>query len=793
MLDTSTERQPDGNQAPRDPDPGCEPPSHLLPLLAGEVRALALARNRRAIDLSSNDSLDDDPARASAWDESRRMRGRFLEWLITESSLCSDLPANRLGVFGASIVGPLDLSFRKVPVYLLFRQCSLAGGARLQFSRFSGVEFVHVVLGVINAWAAQVEGLLRFERVQLSGMLQLANAKILGDLIFDQSTIDAIGGLAINAPNLGVGNFMIENTRVRGRLNLTNAVVSGECLFGGGKIDPDMGLAVGADNISISGRLLFVNGIDIKGTVRLNGARIGGEFNLYSAKLTGTAESALEARWVKIGGSVLFTNGFYSSGRITLSGAEIGGELNFTGAELHRPWDLVLDLRVVTVKGAVNLSNGFSSSGSISLYGADIRGDLTFVGASLTGAKGMLLDGRRLKSGGSAFFNDGFSSDGPISLFGASIAGDLNFIRSNLKSGKDSLDLAAIRATSLRVIESTIEGGVQLIGAEVVADFLIRNSSLSATALSRAINADNLRVRTVRIDDRTTIEGAITFVGARVSGDMIVDASFVAGQDDQGHDDRLLFSAASMRCDGVLYWRGPEKPPAGTVNLEHAHVGGLHDDADSWPTRLRLDGFTYDRLIGESQKSVDLRLSWLKKQRKYNSQPFEQLIGLYRKLGDSNSAAEVAISKWRLRRSEMPKWSFRKFWDLGRLWDALLDLSSGYGYRPWRPLLGLVSVLLIGAAVYHWGKRHDAFCLIETLKSQPPCVDIAQAPRFNAFAYSVETLLPIGELGQRRFYTLRGDSEAAKVVGWYTLVHRLFGSVFSLLLALAPTNILRRE
>jgi hypothetical protein len=765
------------------------PPSHLMPLLCGELRALNLIGRRTAIDLSTNDSAADDLAAAGSWDESRQLRGRFVEWLICESTLCAALPANRLAFIGVKMIGSFDLSFRKISTYLFFRRCSLPAGMRIQSSRFVGIEFIEVNLGAVNAWATTVEGPFRFERTHISGMLQFANAKIVGDLSLDQSVVDAYGALAFNAPNLAIqGNLSFSDSRIVGRLNLINASITGEFNMFGGQVIPGSGHAIAADGINITGRCFITNGAEIGGTIRLIGAKVGGELNLNSARIIQRADIALDGRTARVGGAANFNNGFYALGMVTLYGAEIGGELRFFGATIDRPRELALDLRAITVKSAINFTGGFSIKGRIGLYAANIHGDLTFAGATLVEARGDALDARRCKVDGSVFLNDGFAAHDCVTFVGASVKGGIFLLRSNIDTKGLSLDLSSAKAGSLALEDATINGGTSLIGAEFDGDISFNKSKLSSN-LYRTVNADNVRARTFRLESNTTIVGPVSLRSARFSRDMIVGAR-LAKHDDSNND--VIFDAISMRCDGVLHWQPQVNHLSGTANFEHAHVGALNDQLDRWPTQIQLDGFTYDRL--NRPQTFDERLEWLKRQDRYHSQPFEQLIAAYRKLGDASSAAEVAIGKWRMRRGEMPEWNPRRFWELPRVWDYFLDISSGYGYRPWRPFIGLLLVLATGTAVYAWGAQQGAFCPIDTMKNSPkPCEQLPQLPHFNPLAYSVETLLPLGELGQRRFYVLRDDVPASHYIGWYTLLHRLLGTVFSLLLALAPTNILRRE
>src|ERR1044071_9882050 len=83
-------------------------PDRLLPLLEGERRALDLIKARKPITLGDDGAKNFDPKAAAEWGEERQLRAQFLEWLLSESELCKQLPASWLGITGAKINGPID-------------------------------------------------------------------------------------------------------------------------------------------------------------------------------------------------------------------------------------------------------------------------------------------------------------------------------------------------------------------------------------------------------------------------------------------------------------------------------------------------------------------------------------------------------------------------------------------------------------------------------------------------------------------------------------------------------------
>jgi hypothetical protein len=88
-------------------------------------------------------------------------------------------------------------------------------------------------------------------------------------------------------------------------------------------------------------------------------------------------------------------------------------------------------------------------------------------------------------------------------------------------------------------------------------------------------------------------------------------------------------------------------PPKGGVRLESAEVGAVYDDEGTWPTELRLRGFTYDHLESSDPVPVEKRLFWLERDPEgYALQPY----------GSSSPSTErretsTAPARWRWKSS----------------------------------------------------------------------------------------------------------------------------------------------
>jgi len=98
----------------------------------------------------------------------------------------------------------------------------------------------------------------------------------------------------------------------------------------------------------------------------------------------------------------------------------------------------------------------------------------------------------------------------------------------------------------------------------------------------------------------------------------------------------------------------------------------------------------------------------------------------------------------------------------------------GYGYRPWRAACWLVVLLVAGSAAFH--------------HIRPVTTGAHGTPPFNSFVYTIDLLLPIVDLGQRKAYLPQ--------TGWsqwlaYGLI--AVGWILVTTIAAAITRALRRQ
>jgi len=172
-------------------------------------------------------------------------------------------------------------------------------------------------------------------------------------------------------------------------------------------------------------------------------------------------------------------------------------------------------------------------------------------------------------------------------------------------------------------------------------------------------------------------------------------------------------------------------------------------------------------------------------------QPYEQLSALYLLMGQESSGREVRIARQR---------DMRKLGELqliSRVWNLLLDVLIGFGYRPWRALALLLVVLIAtGAVLTSAGSKNG---LMPTRANATPASAPTSStcttsyPCFSGGAYAVDIVVPLINLRQAEFWqpdtrTIWG--ELARYVGW---AGTIFGWLLSSITAAAVSGLIRRD
>jgi hypothetical protein len=376
-------------------------------------------------------------------------------------------------------------------------------------------------------------------------------------------------------------------------------------------------------------------------------------------------------------------------GAMRLPYAKIDGVFDLRGAHLDGKGERALSAVGLTVTGDM-FCHGLQAEGEIFLNDASIGSQLDFTGAHLDGKGERALTVQGITVTGDMFCR-GLQAEGMIHLNDASIGRQLTFIGAHL----DGKGERALTAQGITVTGDMFCHGLQAEGM-------------------------------IHLND-ASIGRQLSFTGAHLDGKggraLSAQGLTVTGE---------MFCTEGFRADGEIY-------------LVRASIQTLVDERNSWPRRLRLDGLTYDNLTYMPARE---RLDWLNRSAVYWPQPYEQLAGYYRRLGQDDQARRVLLSKQRQQRRQRPRWA--------RWWGWLQDALVGYGYAPGRALLLLAGAFIVGWLVF---------------RGHPPApVNPAVHPSFNAALYTLDLVIPAPGLGQASAWNPHGVELALAVglrlLGW---------------------------
>jgi hypothetical protein len=288
----------------------------------------------------NNDDTDraNDPKDADTWGPDRQIRAALLESLCTHEQARKHVQPRGIQLYGADIVGPLDLSFANIPFQLMLNNCRLREDIDLRRAEVSELDLQDSL----------VQG-------------------ILADGIVVKNNVFLRDGFAAN-----------------GEVGLSNAQIGGDLDCSGGTFTNKGHDALRADGIKVKGSVDLSDGFSSNGEVRLLIAQIGGQLRCSGGTFTNKGGYALNADGINVKGNVFLSRlknaegrstPFSAEGEVSLNLAQIDGQLACSGGIFSNPGGYALGAQRAVVKGSVFLRLGFSVDGRVDLEGAQIGGD----------------------------------------------------------------------------------------------------------------------------------------------------------------------------------------------------------------------------------------------------------------------------------------------------------------------------------------------------------------------------------------------------------------------------------
>jgi len=174
----------------------------------------------------------------------------------------------------------------------------------------------------------------------------------------------------------------------------------------------------------------------------------------------------------------------------------------------------------------------------------------------------------------------------------------------------------------------------------------------------------------------------------------------------------------------------------------------------------------------------------------FAAQPYQQLMQAFQRIGRDTGARTAAIALRRDRRKYGPLAWYRK------IWDWLLDISIGYGYRVWRIVVGLVFLFVVVLVLMLVAEQNNAFEPMQnaTLLHPAPSATRCQSgyPCFSALGYTIDTVIPLIDVHQVDYWAANAKTSWGRACVYITYTGTVLGWLFATLALAGATGIVRR-
>ncbi|MGW0705341.1 membrane-associated oxidoreductase [Streptomyces sp. NPDC002643] len=331
---------------------------------------------------------------------------------------------------------------------------------------------------------------------------------------------------------------------------------------------------------------------------------------------------------------------------------------------------------------------------------------------------------------------------GPLRLGGAQISGALYLQRAYFDESPDGE--AVLQLNQAEINDDLCAPGLRARGEIRLNDATVNGMiDLAHAHLSRpggtVLKAERLSAGSDVLMRHARTRGRIDLRGARVEGRL--EMSYAQFSHPGGT--ALRVSSGTI---GELWLRAGPKID-GTLNLRRSQIEVLFVEPDVLPDKVLLNNLTYTTLM--PHEPADARLPMVERDGDgYVPYSYEQLTEAYRRTGDDAEARRVQLAKQRRHRTTLAWY--------GRIWGYVQDATVGYGFRPLRAAVWLLSLMVIGSLAY---ALHE-----------PSPLKADEAPDFNPVFYTLDLLLPVIDFGQERAYAPEGWAQwlsyVLVITGW---------------------------
>lgn len=499
--------------------------------------------------------------------------------------------------------------------------------------------------------------------------------------------------------------------------------------------------------------------------------------------------------------------------RFLMLGGEEGCRPHEKGIRIAGAWITdVLDLEACHVFRDIGLNDCHFEATPV--LRAAIINRLFLDGSSLPG-----LQAERLEARGGVYLR-GASLNGELSIAEARLGGNLECDGATIRTARGhALNAQAIELRNLLLRGAQLRGGVNLAGARVAADLDCAGAVIEQ-AEGVALHAGEIECGGSVVLRKARIDGETKLVAAVIAGDLDCSSATL------GNPGHMALDMSRAALKGAFFLRDGASV-TGALAMTGASIGTIHDEIASWPAPgdLLLNRCRYGAFIAAPVDAAS-RLDWLARQdptrwgEDFWPQPYEQLAAVFREMGHGEDARSVLLIKEHLQRRARRARARDPVWRaMLTVADGFLAVTVGYGRQPLLAFLWLTLFWLIGVAVFGIAEAGGAFkpnsavvlrspewtlCAVPTteqrLLGSPPqpmngrarpgqnqlaCFhqqwEASGYPEFNAWMYSLDTLLPVLDMGQKTYWRPDPAKRGGDVAIGYFYFQATVGWALSLL------------
>jgi hypothetical protein len=662
----------------------------------------------------------------------------------------------------------------------LFRLQLAAIGGNLEFDE---ARFRNAGATALNMNSINVKGsVLIRDGFESTGEISMRYGTAGGTFEISNARFENLQGIAIALHRLTVGgSLIVRGAKTQGEFGLPEARIDRGLLLEGSIFSNWRDVAFRGNGMKVGGSMVVQGGNIFQGLATMVSATIETTLSIRDTELEYPGGLCLDCYGINTGGTVTFSKGVTATGEVRISAAEIGGALVFESATVKNPTLVAVRADATAVKAEFSCK-GATIEGTFRLANSRVTGPLVLDGCYFANPSGNCLDGYESRLGYIEIVNQ-TALTGTVSMVNAHLTGGVAVRNSGLRApGRIALSLeAAVVPQSVFLQNAQVEGELRFIDARIEGVVELRPAMLGKSTIS--VNGSRMQVRgRVLLELPPITSGDIVFAGANAGHDFELTGGAVEKYGAVGINlgglecsanvtlrrilcysirmprcriggdlecanisfngaERLQFWAARSTVKGVFTWRRISGL-AGDFDVTDLKAGQLSDEEASWPGpgHLFISNFTYDTLDSTSPAGKE-RLEWLRRQARFQPQPYHQAIKAIQGNGMTRESQRIAIA---LRSDERksPETPLGK-----RLWNRFLAATIGNGHQIWRALVWALVIIIVGGTMFKIADQQLQI-VVPADTSKP-----AMQP-FNAWAYSLDVFLPVVDLYQEKGYRL---------------------------------------